>query len=188
MCYYIWLKQSTVTNPAVCHDKVVNQQFAACSGSPCDVPVFTKWVMSFLYPWYVSIMPGVIKSWKPPSIGLLTMNKGIMNEDIKHYHSARALIRVQCSSLYSQLTKLPEVTMMANSSNLVCIFWRPGSSCLTLLTLCARPISDPKLCICCCTCFDLKQTVEKSIHQYVTACVYDHSLFHILLRFVLSIQ
>ena len=29
-------KQSTVTNPAVCHDKVVNQQFAACSGSPHD--------------------------------------------------------------------------------------------------------------------------------------------------------
>ena len=27
---------STVTNPAVCHDKVVNQQFAACSGSPHD--------------------------------------------------------------------------------------------------------------------------------------------------------
>ena len=29
-------KQSTVTNPAVCHDKVVNQQFVACSGSPHD--------------------------------------------------------------------------------------------------------------------------------------------------------
>ena len=36
MRYLIWLKQSTVTNPAVCHDKVVNQQFAACSGSPHD--------------------------------------------------------------------------------------------------------------------------------------------------------
>ena len=34
MRYQIW--QSTVTNPAVCHDKVVNQQFAACSGSPHD--------------------------------------------------------------------------------------------------------------------------------------------------------
>ena len=30
------LKQSTVTHPAVCYDKVVNQQFAACSGSPHD--------------------------------------------------------------------------------------------------------------------------------------------------------
>ena len=29
---YVLLKQSTVTNPAVCHiTKVVNQQFAACS-------------------------------------------------------------------------------------------------------------------------------------------------------------
>ena len=36
MCYLIWLKQSIVTNPAVCHDKAVNQQFAACSGSPHD--------------------------------------------------------------------------------------------------------------------------------------------------------
>ena len=36
MHYQIWLKQSTVTHPAVCHDKVVNQQFAACSGSPHD--------------------------------------------------------------------------------------------------------------------------------------------------------
>ena len=34
--YALWLKQSTVTHPAVCHDKVVNQQFAACSGSPHD--------------------------------------------------------------------------------------------------------------------------------------------------------
>ena len=34
--YAFWLKQSTVTHPAVCHDKVVNQQFAACSGSPHD--------------------------------------------------------------------------------------------------------------------------------------------------------
>ena len=25
-----------MTNPAVCHDKVVNQQFVACSGSPHD--------------------------------------------------------------------------------------------------------------------------------------------------------
>ena len=36
MRYQIWLKQSTVTHPAVWHDKVVNQQFAACSGSPHD--------------------------------------------------------------------------------------------------------------------------------------------------------
>ena len=36
MRYQIWLKQSIVTHPAVCHDKVVNQQFAACSGSPHD--------------------------------------------------------------------------------------------------------------------------------------------------------
>ena len=36
MRYQIWLKQSTVTHPAVCHDKVVNQQFAACSGLPHD--------------------------------------------------------------------------------------------------------------------------------------------------------
>ena len=28
--------QSTATNPAVCHDKVGNQQFAARSGSPQD--------------------------------------------------------------------------------------------------------------------------------------------------------
>jgi len=34
MCYQIWFKQSTVTNLTVCLDKVVNQQFAACSGSP----------------------------------------------------------------------------------------------------------------------------------------------------------
>ena len=36
MRYQIWLKQSIVTCPAVCHDEVVNQQFAACSGSPHD--------------------------------------------------------------------------------------------------------------------------------------------------------
>ena len=30
------LSNSTVTHPVVCHDKVVNQQFAACSGSPHD--------------------------------------------------------------------------------------------------------------------------------------------------------
>ena len=36
MRFQIWLKQSTVTHPAVCHDKVVNQQFAASSGSPHD--------------------------------------------------------------------------------------------------------------------------------------------------------
>ena len=34
--YAFWLKQSTVTSPAVCHDKVVNQRFVACSGSPHD--------------------------------------------------------------------------------------------------------------------------------------------------------
>ena len=28
--------QETVTNPAVCHDKLLNQQFAACAGSPYD--------------------------------------------------------------------------------------------------------------------------------------------------------
>ena len=46
MLYQIWLEQSTVTHPVVCFDKVVNQQFAACSGSPHDdnhltsIPVF----------------------------------------------------------------------------------------------------------------------------------------------------
>ena len=30
----IWLKHLTVTNPAVCHDKVVNQQCAVYSGLP----------------------------------------------------------------------------------------------------------------------------------------------------------
>ena len=34
--YMRWHKQSIATNSAVCHDKVVNQQFAACSGSPHD--------------------------------------------------------------------------------------------------------------------------------------------------------
>ena len=49
MHYQIWLKQSTVTHPAVCHDQVVNQQpvFAACSGLPHDdnhlTSYFTKW-------------------------------------------------------------------------------------------------------------------------------------------------
>ena len=28
--------QYTVTNPAVCHDKFINKQLAACSGSPSD--------------------------------------------------------------------------------------------------------------------------------------------------------
>ena len=48
-----------VTNPAACHDKVVNQQFAACSGSPHDdnhltslvnvvivMPLIPKWPIS----------------------------------------------------------------------------------------------------------------------------------------------
>ena len=38
----IWLKQSTVTHPAVCHDEVVIQQFASCSGSPDDDNYFTS--------------------------------------------------------------------------------------------------------------------------------------------------
>ena len=36
MRYQIWPKQSTVTHLAVCHDQVVNQQLAPCSGSPHD--------------------------------------------------------------------------------------------------------------------------------------------------------
>ena len=32
----IGLKHSTVMNPAVCHDEVLNQQFATCSGSLHD--------------------------------------------------------------------------------------------------------------------------------------------------------
>ena len=34
MHYQIWLKQSTVTNPAVCHDKVVNQHLLLAQAYP----------------------------------------------------------------------------------------------------------------------------------------------------------
>ena len=34
--HQVWLQQLTMTNLAVCHDRVVKQHFAACSGSPHD--------------------------------------------------------------------------------------------------------------------------------------------------------
>ena len=34
--------EDLVTNPAVCHDKIVNQQFAACSGSPPQCSTFSS--------------------------------------------------------------------------------------------------------------------------------------------------
>ena len=34
MRYQIWLEQLTVTNPAVCHDKVVNQQLLLAQARP----------------------------------------------------------------------------------------------------------------------------------------------------------
>ena len=49
----------------------------------------------------------------------------------------------------------------------------------SLLTLCGRAIRDLKLCICCCTCFDVITSAEANsriVHHYVTACVYEHSL------------
>ena len=46
----IWLKQSTVTHPAVYHNEVVNQQFAACSGSPHDDNHLTSLVSCLVLP------------------------------------------------------------------------------------------------------------------------------------------
>ena len=37
-----------MTNPAVCHDKVVNQQFAACSGSPHDDASFNLLAQGYM--------------------------------------------------------------------------------------------------------------------------------------------
>ena len=34
-----------VTNTTVCHDKVVNQQFAACSGSPPQCSTFPSYIL-----------------------------------------------------------------------------------------------------------------------------------------------
>ena len=48
MRYQIWLKQSKVTHPVVCHDQVVNQQFVPCSGSPNDDNHLTSKSLSFV--------------------------------------------------------------------------------------------------------------------------------------------
>ena len=48
MCYQVWLKQSIMTNPAVCHDKLVNQQLAAGLGPPNDDELYEK--VRCLYP------------------------------------------------------------------------------------------------------------------------------------------
>ena len=48
MCYQVWLKQSIMTTPAVCHDKLVNQQLAAGLGSPHDDELYEE--VRCLYP------------------------------------------------------------------------------------------------------------------------------------------
>ena len=42
MRYQVWLKQQIVINPAVCHGKLVNQQFAACSSLPYELAIHTN--------------------------------------------------------------------------------------------------------------------------------------------------
>ena len=39
MRYPIWFEQLTVTNPAVCHDKVVNQQFLLAQSRPMMIMI-----------------------------------------------------------------------------------------------------------------------------------------------------
>ena len=48
MCYQVWLKQSIMTTPAVCHDKLVNPQLAAGLGSPYDDELYEE--VRCLYP------------------------------------------------------------------------------------------------------------------------------------------
>ena len=48
--------EDLVTNTAVCHDKIVNQQFAACSGLPPQCSTFS----SSNYKEAIDIQPGTI--------------------------------------------------------------------------------------------------------------------------------
>ena len=47
-----------MTNPAVCHDKVVNQQLAACSGSPHDDEYSIYMIHNFMSGG-VALIPGL---------------------------------------------------------------------------------------------------------------------------------
>ena len=55
----IWLKQSTVTNPAVCHDKVVNQQLLLAQARPMMMNHLT----SFLSDEVANVLAATLAGW-----------------------------------------------------------------------------------------------------------------------------